>query len=257
MWSFLIATVLLPLPLAVSTWAQESRPPDASRPSGRAVLERIDENLVLDSATGVSEMIIHGRSGTRSIRSRFWKQGADSSFVEYLSPPREAGKKMLKLGDMLWTYAPEPADRIITISGHLLRQSVMGSDLSYEDLLENSRLIEVYDAEVTGEEPVGGRPCWVVRMTSRVDDAAYHSRTVWVDKERWLPLREERYARSGRLLKKTTIEEAQRIGERWYISRATFRDMLSSGEGTEYIVESIEFGAEIPGHIFSKAALRQ
>lgn len=252
-----IVFLLAALHPAAPCRGQETAVPDPSRPTGREVLERIDENLVLDSATGVSVMVIHGRSGTRTIRSRFWKQGADSSFVEYLAPPREAGKKMLKLGDMLWTYAPEPADRIITISGHLLRQSVMGSDLSYEDLLENSRLRETYDAEVTGEEAVLDRPCWVVRMTARVDDAAYHSRTVWVDKERWLPLREERYARSGRLLKKTTIEEAMRAGGRWYIGRATFKDMLSSGEGTEYIVESIEFGVDIPGHVFSKASLRQ
>jgi outer membrane lipoprotein-sorting protein len=257
MKSGIAAAFLIYLFLSPPALAQENSAPSSERPSGEEVLRRIDENLVLDSATGVSRMIIHGRSGTRTIGSRFWKKGADSSFVEYLSPPREAGKKMLKLGGMLWTYAPEPSDRIITISGHLLRQSVMGSDLSYEDLLENSRLLEIYDAEVTGEEPVGERPCWVVRMTATVDDAAYHTRTVWVDKERWLPLREERYARSGRLLKKTTIEEAMRSGERWYIHRATFRDMLSSGEGTEYIVESIEFDAPIPEHIFSKAALRQ
>ena len=252
-----IIAALLPLIMAAPCHAQGSDPAHPSWPSGREVLERIDDNLALDSATGVSEMIIHGRSGTRTIGSRFWKRGADSSFVEYLSPPREAGKKMLKLGDKLWTYAPEPADRIITISGHLLRQSVMGSDLSYEDLLENNRLLDVYDAEVTGEETVGDRPCWIVRMTARTDDVAYYARTVWVDTERWLPLREERYARSGRLLKKTTIEESMRIGDRWYIKRATFRDMLSSGEGTEYIVDSIEFGVEIPDYIFSKASLRQ
>jgi hypothetical protein len=50
----------------------------------------------------------------------------------------------------------EPTDRIIAISGHLLRQSVMGSDLSYEDLTENRKLREVYDAQVVGSEEVNG-----------------------------------------------------------------------------------------------------
>jgi len=48
---------------------------------------------------------------------------------------------MLKLGDELWTYTPE-TDRIIKISGQMLRQSVMGSDLSYEDMMEDRKLIE-------------------------------------------------------------------------------------------------------------------
>jgi outer membrane lipoprotein-sorting protein len=164
---------------------------------------------------------------------------------------------MLKLGDKLWTYAPEPADRIITISGHLLRQSVMGSDLSYEDLMENDRLVELYDAVVTGTDTIGGRETWVIQLTAREDDVAYHTRRVWVDTERYLPLREERFAKSGRLLKTTEIKEAMREGDRWYLKRALFRDMLSSGEGTEYIVKEIRFGVEIPDYIFTRASLRK
>jgi outer membrane lipoprotein-sorting protein len=202
-------------------------------------------------------MIIHARSGSRTIRSRFWVRGQNESYVEYLSPARERGKKMLKLEDKLWTYAPEPADRIITISGHLLRQSVMGSDLSYEDMMENNRLVELYNAEVTGIEEIDGRECWVVEMVSKGGDVAYHSRKVWIDRERYLPLREERFARSGRLLKTTSIDEAVFTDGRWYMKRARFKDMLSSGEGTEYIVEEIDFSAEIPDHLFTKASLRK
>jgi outer membrane lipoprotein-sorting protein len=226
-------------------------------PSGEELLRKVDENLVADRATGISVMIIHARSGTRTIRSKFWIRGEDNSFVEYISPPRERGKKMLKLGDKLWTYAPEPADRIITISGHLLRQSVMGSDLSYEDMMEKNRLVDLYDAEVSGEEQIDERPCWIVDMISKGGDVAYHSRKVWIDKERYLPLKEERFARSGRLLKTTSITDAIYTDGRWYMKRAVFKDMLSSGKGTEYLIEEIDFNADIPDHIFTKASLRK
>ena len=230
---------------------------DASQeyPSGEVILKKVDDNLVLDQANGISIMVIHGRSGTRTIKSEFWVRGQDESYVEYLSPARERGKKMLKLGDKLWTYAPEPADRIITISGHLLRQSVMGSDLSYEDMMENDHLVEKYDAEVTGTEEVDGHECWVISLVSRGGDVAYHSRKVWVDTERYLPLKEERFARSGRLLKTTAIKEAVHTGDRWYMKRAVFRDMLSSGGGTEYMVEEIAFAADTPDHVSTKASL--
>ena len=103
----------------------------AQTPSGEEILKRIDHNMVVEQAISVSTMIIHGRSGSRTITSKAWTKGNDKVFVEYLLPAREKGKKMLKIGDKLWNYTPEPNDRIITISGHLLRQSVMGSDLSY------------------------------------------------------------------------------------------------------------------------------
>jgi hypothetical protein len=36
-----------------------------------------------------------------------------------------------------------------------------------------------------------------------------------------------------------------------------FKDVLKTGEGTEFVVESIEFNVPIPEHLFSKAALRR
>jgi len=226
-------------------------------PTGDEILSRVDDNLYVDRAVSTATMVIHGRSGVRTITSKGWRKGRDRSLVEYLSPPREKGKKMLKLDDKIWTYTPEPNDRIIAISGHLLRQSVMGSDLSYEDITENHRLVELYDAEVSGTEEFDGRDCWVLDLTAREDDVTYHSRKIWVDKERWLPLKEERFAKSGRLLKTTTIDEVFQVDGRWYPKRMTFKDMLQRGEGTEYIVDSIDFDVDIPDYKLTKAALRR
>lgn len=229
----------------------------AADPTGEEILRRVDDNMVVDQAISTSTMIIHARSGTRTITSKSWTKGRNNSLVEYLSPAREKGKKMLRLDDKIWNYVPEPNDRIITISGHLLRQSVMGSDLSYEDMTENDHLVDNYHATVEGSEEINGQQCWIVSLTAKTDDLAYHSRKIWVDKERWLPVREERFAKSGRLLKTTSIEEVFKVGERWYPKRMVFKDMLQRGEGTEFIIESIDFDVEIPDHMLTKAALRR
>jgi outer membrane lipoprotein-sorting protein len=228
----------------------------AQIPSGEWILEKIDDNIGSDNKISQSRMIIHGRRGDRTIESKSWIQGTEQSFTEYLAPPREAGTKMLKLGDELWTYSPS-TDRTIRISGHMLRQSVMGSDLSYEDLMEDRRLLNDYDAEVVGEENLSGRSCWVLELTAVTEDVAYHSRKIWVDKERYVSLREERYAKSGKLIKTTQVKEVERIDGRWFPVEMVFRDELKAGEGTEFVLESVEFNAEIPDYIFSKASLRR
>jgi outer membrane lipoprotein-sorting protein len=230
---------------------------NAQVPTGDDILKRIDQNQVIDQAISTSTMIVHSRTGDRTIQSKAWSSGNDKAFVEYLSPPREKGKKMLKLTDNLWIYTPEPNDRIITISGHLLKQSVMGSDMSYEDLMESDELRENYDADVLGKEIYNDRDCWVLELTATNNEVAYHSRKIWVDAERWLPLKEERFAKSGRLLKKTEIHEVFRQDGRWIPKRMTFKDMLSRGGGTEYIIDSIDFNVDIPKYQFTKAALRK
>ena len=226
-----------------------------SPPSGEEILRRVDANIGSDNKIATAEMIIHGRRGSRSIKSKSWIYGEEKSYTEYLAPAREAGTKMLKLEDQLWTYIPS-TDRTIKISGHMLRQSVMGSDLSYEDMMEDPELLNLYDANIIEESTFLERPCWVLELTAKVEDISYHSRRIWVDKERYVSLKEERFARSGKLLKVFEVKEVRSFQNRWVPVHMVFKDALKSGEGTEYFIESIEFNADIPEALFTKASLR-
>lgn len=227
----------------------------SAQPSGDELLDRIDQNMSSDTRHVVSKMVIHGARATRTIESETWSVGDEKAYTEYLAPAREQGTKMLKLDDQLWIYSPG-TDRTIQISGHMLRQSVMGSDLSYEDMMDDPELRSKYDAVVTGSEELNGTECWVVEMHANAPDVSYQMRKVWVDKTRYLPLQEELYAKSGTLLKKTELSDIQKVGNRWYPGKIKFKDMLKKGDGTEFIVEKIEFNVDVPEHLLSKAALR-
>jgi len=220
------------------------------------ILKKIDENRVSGNKIILSEMTIHGRRGSRTLGIKSWIQGTEKSFSEYLDPPRERGTKMLKLGDQLWTYYPS-SDRIILIAGHMLRQSVMGSDLSYEDMLEDPRLEGNYKASASGEDALLDRPCLVLNLAAKKADAAYPKRRIWVDRERFTVMKEELYARSGKLLKTTTVESVRRFGSRWVPDHARFKDVMKEGAGTEFVIREIEFDAVIPEAFFSKAALKK
>ncbi|MBN2012598.1 outer membrane lipoprotein-sorting protein [candidate division KSB1 bacterium] len=225
--------------------------------SAQQILQRVDDNIGSDNKISLSKMIIHGRRGSRTIESKSWIQGSEKSYTEYLAPAREAGTKMLKLGDELWTYTPS-TDRIIRISGHLLRQSVMGSDLSYEDMMEDKKLNDVYNATIEGDSTIQRRSCWELLLTVKTDeDVAYDSRRVWVDKERFVTYKENRYAKSGKLLKTTIVKDVRKIDGRWVPTEIVFKDVLKAGDGTTFIINDIEFNATIPDYIFSKAVLRR
>ena len=112
-------------------------------------------------------------------------------------------------------------------------------------------------AKVVGEETIDGRKTWVLELNAKVDDATYDSRKVWVDTERYVPLREEMYAKSGLLLKKTELKDIKKIDGRWYPTKMNYKDMLKDGKGTDFVVLEIEFDANIPEHIFSKASLKK
>ncbi len=226
-----------------------------AQPSGSDIMDNIDKNMSADSRHVISKMVIHGARVSRTIESESWSIGDEKSYTEYLAPAREAGTKMLKLEDKLWIFSPG-TDRTIQISGHMLKQSVMGSDLSYEDMMDDPNLRSKYDAAVTGSEEFNGADCWILELHANSPDVAYQLRKMWVDKTRYLPLKEELYAKSGTLLKKTELFDIKRVGNRWYPGKIVFKDMLKKGDGTEFIVDKIEFNVTVPEQLLNKGALR-
>jgi len=226
------------------------------QPGADEILQKIDENMSSENRIFESSMTINGKRASRTIMSRSYVVGDKQSFTEYLSPAREQGIKMLKLEDQLWIYSPS-TDRTIQISGHMLRQSVMGSDLSYEDMMDDRKLTETYNATVIGTEEVDGRKTWVLELKAKVDDVAYATRKLWVDTERFVPLREELYAKSGQLLKRSVMSDVVQMEGRWFPNTVIYKDMLKQGDGTEFKITDIKFNQEIPEYIFSKAALKQ
>ncbi len=227
-----------------------------SQPTADEILNRVDKNMSSENRIVESTMTIHGRRSSRTMTMLSYSVGYTKAFTKYLSPPREQGTKMLKLENQLWIYSPS-TDRTVQLSGHMLRQSVMGSDLSYEDMMEHRKLTDIYDSKIVGEETIEDRKTYILELTAKVTDVAYSSRKMWIDSERYVPLKEELYAKSGQLLKRTTLSDVKQIEGRWFPTRIVFKDMLKEGEGTEYLMTSIKFNQNISEHFFSKAALKK
>ena len=232
-------------------------PAQKSEMSVKDIIKEMDKNMNAKSRILTSKMIVHGRRSSRTIESKSWVVGIDKAFTEYLSPPREAGTKMLKLGNKLWTYSPQ-TDRVIQISGHMLRQSVMGSDMSYNDMMEDKPMEELYEATVERAIEINGRDHWIIVLEAKIKGLAYPKRKVWIDKEYLLPMKEELYAKSGKLLKTSTMSDVKKVQGRWFPSRFNFRDELKrNSKGTEWVIDKIEFDIEISKSRFSKALLRK
>jgi outer membrane lipoprotein-sorting protein len=223
---------------------------------GDDILKKVENNMSSDNRVFEATMVIHGIRNSRTLTLKTYSVGTKKSFTQYLSPARDQGTKMLKLDNQLWIYSPA-TDRIIQISGSMLRQSVMGSDLSYEDMMDDRKLTDVYSASIEGNDTLDGRKTIILKLTAKVTDIAYYTQKLWVDTEHFIPLREEFYARSGQLLKRTSLSEVKQISGRWFPTKIIYKDMLKQGDGTEFKFTSVQFNQSIPDYIFTKAALKQ
>ena len=219
-------------------------------PSGKTILDKVDNNMSAKTRVLTASMEVGTERTKRTMVSKTYGEGDHKGYTEYLAPAREKGTKMLKLENQLWIYSPA-TDRTIQISGHMLRQSVMGSDMSYEDMMNDKPLLEQYKALVTGSEMIDGRKCWVVTLTAIIADVNYFTRKMWVDTERYVPLKEELFAKSGKLLKRITFTNVQKVEGRWYPMSFLYKDMLKEGPGTKMTIQEIKLDTPIPESYFN------
>jgi outer membrane lipoprotein-sorting protein len=134
----------------------------------------------------------------------------------------------------------------------------MGSDMSYKDMMEDEPLMDRYTTTLEGSVIINGRDHWIILMEAKVKGLSYPKRRAWIDKEYFLPTKEELYAKSGKLLKTSTMDGIKKVQGRWFPSRYIFKDELKrTSKGTEWIINEIQFDSEIPDSRFSKARLRK
>ena len=222
--------------------------------TAREIIIKADQNNSFRSVYSEvrMEITLGGRTITRTMRT--WSEGNEKSLVEMTSK-RDLGNRVLRMGDNIWIYSPS-AESEVLLSGDMLKQSMMGSDFSYQDILESVRTVELYNINLIGEETLGERPCYVLDLVAKDGvEVNYYHRKVWVDQERFVYLKVEMYAPSGRLLKVSLVEEVEKFDPRYYPIKTIMTDKLRKNSSTRIIIEKIRFNPEIPVEIFTKQRL--
>jgi len=218
------------------------------------IINMRDDNEYFDTAEMEADMII--ASGSRIItKTMVALSDRKNSLVEFTNS-QDRGTKFLKREDDLWMFFPD-AEEIIKISGHMLNQGMMGSDFSYQDVMESDKLTDLYDFEIIKEEELDGRLCYVLEGIAKEGvKVSYYRRVSWIDKERFIGLKEELYAQSGRILKETKVNKIEEIEGRLIAVDSVMENKLRKDTYTQFIITQISFNPEIPEETFSLQNLR-
>ena len=90
-----------------------------------------------------------------------------------------------------------------------------------------------------------GRQCYVLTLNATVKDVQYETRRMWVDEERFVALRQEMYAKSGKLLKVSRVLDVQKIGDRWFPVKEEISDQLKQGSRTQFIMAEVRLDVPV------------
>ncbi|MDR2630735.1 MAG: outer membrane lipoprotein-sorting protein [Spirochaetaceae bacterium] len=228
-------------------------------PSAAELLRRVDENEIYTTIEYEGEMIIEYQNRRYVKTLKAWARENTDNFTEFTNP-EDRGTKYLKRGGRLYVYSPD-TEEVMLISGHMLKESMMGSDLSYEDTLENEKLSARYNPVLTGSDIWNNngvsRDCWVLDLTAKRKTESYPKQKLWIDKETEDCLHYELFALSGAKLKEYNLKKIETIGGRRFPVETEIRDFLRRGSKTTLILKNIILDQPIPNSVFSTRNLER
>ena len=211
------------------------------------IMVEVEKILSLTDIKSEQLMTVHRKDGTvRPYKLRVLTKGKDNSFAEILSPPREKGRQVLKLGDIVWSYLPS-VKKSIRVSG---RGSFMGGDFENNDVLRLD-LVEDYTSEIVGNIP----DQYVLSLKGKDLSLSYAKIKIWVRKDDFQPLRQEYFTLTDKLIKSTFYEDIKDFSGLRRPAKLVMQSALYPKQKT--ILEIIKFkaGVKNPTKKFRRSGL--
>ncbi len=213
------------------------------------IIRNADNMQIFKTSEARGKFKIKDRFGVKEITFNSWARGTDESLIEFTSKA-EKGQKILRTKDELYLFYPD-AEELIRMQGAMLHQSMLGSDISYEDMTGGKDRVSQYNVILEGEENINGVDCYVLNMTARVRTIPYPKEKLWIDKKTFLVWKAEYYTRSDRLLKVMETLDTKNIDGRTIAIATKMVDKMKINTETTIFISDIKINIPIDDTVFS------
>lgn len=193
------------------------------------------------------------------LRKNYGPSGGDQKYFMYFFLPADVKDMTFMVykypakDDDRWLFVPA-INMVRRIAAQDKSSSFVGSDFTYEDV--SGRDIEDDNHTVVKEEKLDTRDCYVIKSVPKAQEVEYTYKLSWIDKDSFLPLKEEYYDRKGELYKVFTADEIKDVKGFPTITKRTMKN-LSSGHRTEVAYVKADYNIGIEDSLFSERFLKQ
>ncbi|MBP7653921.1 outer membrane lipoprotein-sorting protein [Candidatus Dependentiae bacterium] len=197
------------------------------------------------------------KQGVKKIEMVYFRRDRDDAFLIIMEAPEsDRGNGYLKTGDNFWMYR-----RNTRTFQHINRdENIAGTDAKGDDF-EKRKLSELYKPatdktgnDILSEEIIGKIPVYKYELIAKVNDVDYPKKIYWVQKDNFLPLKEQAFSLSGTLMQTVYYLKYSTVDGKYVPNKMMYIDEFEKGNKT--IVDLTEFSTKkIEDSVFTKAYL--
>lgn len=226
--------------------------------SASDIVRKADEKFNGEkSSYSVMTMTVVRPTWKRTIEFKNWTLGRDFALTLITAPAKEAGQAFLKRGAEMWSWNPSIC-RIIKLPPSMMSQGWMGSDYTNDDILKESSVVTDYIHELVGEEAIGDRLCYKVKMTAKENAPIVWGKQIrWIEKKDFLVLKAELYDEDGSLVRTQTGSGIKVMDGRSVTSKIEIVPSEDPEIKTIVEVREIKFNENIDENYFSQQNMKR
>jgi len=217
------------------------------------IIKKVDNNMRGESVYMKMTMRIKSLRHERTIKMQTWAKGKKKSFVKITYPPRDKGITFLNLDNEMWQYIPK-IERTVKIPPSMMLQNWMGSDISNDDMVKQSSIVDDYDAKILKRE---GKLVTIELIPH--EDAA----VVWgkidstIDTTHYTNVEDIFYDEDGEEVRVFSYENVKKFGKYYMPTLWSIKPSNKKNNITTLILEDVSYDAKISAQYFKKSALKR
>jgi outer membrane lipoprotein-sorting protein len=223
----------------------------AGNPDAHDIVRRADQHARGNTSQAEIVIRIVRPDWSREMTMKIWSKGNDRAMILVTGPARDKGTAFLKRGKEVWNWIPS-IERNIKLPPSMMSQSWMGTDFTNDDLVKEASIVDDYHQSLEGEESIGDRTCYRIRMVPVQDAAVVWGLVVlWIDTRDYLMMRAEYYDEDGVLVSTMTSGDIRSLGGRVLPARMEMVPADKPGNKTVLLYQSLTFDQPIQDDFFS------
>lgn len=187
-----------------------------------------------------------------TIVARYFRRDVEDKFtIVLLKPETQRGQGYFSAGDDLWFYDPESRKFAYTS----LKDSFQDSDAQNSDFSTSTLSVD-YTVTEGSETKLGAIDVYQMTLVATSRTVPVAKRKMWVRRDNYLPLKEEHYSVSDRLMRTLAYPKYQTVTGKFVPASMLIIDNLKKGEKTQitFVNPSV---SKLPEAVFTKEYLER
>ena len=184
---------------------------------------------------------------------KIFRRDQDNQIVILLQKPdKQKGQGYLKIDDNVWFYDPESGN----YSHSTMKENINNTDAKSSDF-KRYTFADDYDITQTGEAKLGAYDVWVLTLVAKNNEVSYQKVRLTIRKDKPLPLKEEDFSVSDRLMRTILfLPTYMQVGQKLIPAKIKMIDEISKGNQSVLTISDVAVG-KLPDSTFTKAFLQR